>query len=400
MARPRLVRDINQSRALLLLKEHKTLSRAAFARALSLTKATVTNVTSDLLEQGLVAETGENFVTEGTGRPGQGLRLNPEGAFFVGIAVEVERLTAVVANLRGEIIFRNQVPLENSRDATTTIGTVAKTVREIVAKRLKNSSRVRGVGFTIPGMLSQDGIVRLAPLLKWRDVPFREELAKRIPMPIFIENDANAAALAEVYFGSCAGERNLCLLMLDVGVGAGTIVDRKIFRGGQGYAGEIGHLDLRLKSAGVPEGRGFLESVLGRDGLLSGYKPGAKKVRDLERLLDLLRKGDAGARAIVDTWSDWLALAIRSVADLYNPTLIVLAGQLSCLYEFVSSKVVSRLQGREFPTVDHLQVKISSFGDSSSAVGGAALVYDSLFTVPGVTFSDPMPRPRTVSEFQ
>jgi predicted NBD/HSP70 family sugar kinase len=181
--------------------------------------------------------------------------------------------------------------------------------------------------------------------------------------------------------------------MLDIGVGAGTIVDRRIFRGGKGYAGEIGHLDLRLESAGSPERRGFLESVLGRDGLLSGYGRGVKKIRDLRHLLDLLRKGDAGARAIVDTWSDWLVLALRTIADIYNPTLVILSGQLCSLYEFVSEKVVDQLQSREFPTVDHLQVKISSFGENSSAVGGAALVYDSLFTVPGVTFSDSLTRP-------
>jgi predicted NBD/HSP70 family sugar kinase len=393
MARPRLVRDINQSRALLLLKEHHTLSRAAFARALNLTRATVTSLTAELLAQGLVIETGEHFVTAGTGRPGQGLKLNAEGAFFLGVAIEVERLTVVTVNLRGEIVFQQQVPLENSADAPAVIRAAAKIVREIATKRLKKSSRIRGVGFTVPGMLSPAGIVRLAPLLKWKEVPLREELAKRIPIPIFIENDANAAALAEVYFGSCAGERNLCLLILDIGVGAGTIVDRKIFRGGQGYAGEIGHLSLRLESAGSPERRGFLESVLGRDGLLGGYRPSTRKIRDLKQLLDLLRKGDAGARAMVGTWSDWLVLALQSVADLYNPTLVILSGQLSCLYEFVSEKVMNQLRSREFPTVDHLQVKISSFGENSSAVGGAALVYDSLFTVPGVTFSDSLTRP-------
>jgi predicted NBD/HSP70 family sugar kinase len=391
MARPKLIRDINQSRALLLLKEHGTLSRAAFARALNLTRATVTSVAAELLEQGLVIETGETFVTEGTGRPGQGLKLNPEGAFFVGVAIEVGRLTAVVINLGGEIVFRDKV--ESSSDPAAVIHTAANLVREIVTKRLKKSPRIRGVGFTVPGMLSPEGLVRLAPLLNWRDVPLRKELARQIPLPIFIENDANAAALAELYFGSCTGARNLCLLILDVGVGAGTIVDRKIFRGGQGYAGEIGHLDLRLKSASLQEGRGFLESVLGRDGLLSRYQPAGKRIRDLKRLLELLRKGDAGARAMVNAWSDWLVLAIRSVADLYNPKLVILSGQLACLYDFVSSKVVDQLQARKFPTVDGLEVRVSSFGENSSAVGGAALVYDSLFTVPGVTFSDFMAEP-------
>jgi len=143
---------------------------------------------------------GEIFVTKGTGRPGQGLKLNPEGAFFLGLAIEVERLSVVVVNLHDQIVSHEKVPLENSNDVPSVIRAAAKIVKEIVTKRFKNSPRIRGAGFTIPGMLSQDGIVRLAPLLKWKDVPFREELAKRIQIPIFIENDANAAALAEEFF--------------------------------------------------------------------------------------------------------------------------------------------------------------------------------------------------------
>jgi predicted NBD/HSP70 family sugar kinase len=341
------------------------------------------------MEQGLVIESGETFVTEGTGRPGQGLKLNPEGAFFVGVAIEVETLTAVVVNLSGQIVFKDTLPLKSSSNFPAVISAASRLVKEIVSKRFKNSPRIQGVGFTVPGMLSQTGVVRLAPFLKWRDVPLRDELAKQIALPIFIENDANAAALAEAYFGNWDGARNLCLLMLDIGVGAGIIVDQKIFRGSQGYAGEIGHLDLRIDSANVQEQRGFLESVLGRNGLLSGYKTGGRRTRDLKQFVDLLHKQDAAARATVETWSDWLVLAIRCMADLYNPTVVILSGQLSCLYEFVSSRVVARLQARKFPTVEQLQVKVSSFADRSCAVGAAALVYESLFTVPGLTFSGP-----------
>jgi len=380
MARPKLVRHINQSDALLLLKEHQTLSRAAFARALGLTRKTVTSVTSELLEQGLLVETGETFITEATGRPGQGLKLNPDGAFFLGVAIDIQKLTAVVVNLCGEVIFEEKVYLENSSDPMVVISAAVKLVKEIVSKRLNSSPKVRGVGLAIPGMVSRDGVVRFAPQINWREISLRRILSKHLTLPIFIENDANAAALAEVYFGRRTGASNLCVLMLNDGVGAGIIVDRKIFRGGQGYAGEIGHLDLRLECAGLREQTGFLESVLGRVGLFAGYGKPVKKIRDLKHFTNLLRKQDASAKAIVDTWSEWLVLAIRSIADLYNPSLVILSGELSCLYEFVDSKVIMRLQSREFPTVDHLQVEVSSLGENGRAVGGAALAYDSLFS--------------------
>jgi len=192
--------------------------------------------------------------------------------------------------------------------------------------------------------------------------------------------------LAELSFGKRAGQSNLCLLFLDVGVGAGLIFNRKLFRGSEGLAGEIGHLTLDPAKNGQAEGKGAIEIQLGRDGLLAAYRKARGRAQNLETFLEDLRKKKPSAQEAVRAWGEWLTLAIRNLADLFNPQLVVLAGPLSELFPFVEDEVKNRLRDRRFPTVESLEVEVSSFGTDASALGAAALVYDQILSVPDSNF--------------
>jgi predicted ArsR family transcriptional regulator len=114
MAKPALIRHINQARVLRLLKEQGTLSRAELARFLHLNRSTLTFVTAELMERALITEAGEPFVTQATGRPGTGLKLNPEGAFFLGAEIGAGRLHLVLINLEGSITHRRTATLKSN----------------------------------------------------------------------------------------------------------------------------------------------------------------------------------------------------------------------------------------------------------------------------------------------
>jgi predicted NBD/HSP70 family sugar kinase len=164
------------------------------------------------------------------------------------------------------------------------------------------------------------------------------------------------------------------------------IFDRRIFRGINGLAGVIGHLTLDPASNGQAEGMGSLEIHLGRDAVLASYRRAGGKAKDIETFLQELRKEVPRAHKIVRIWGEWLTLAIRNLADLFNPKHIILAGSLSELFPFVDEHVRRRLHERCFPTVENLAIDLSSFGKDSSALGGAALVYDGIFRVPDSNF--------------
>jgi predicted NBD/HSP70 family sugar kinase len=385
MATPSLIRHINQTRVLRLLKEEGTLSRAELARSLSLTRSTLTAVIDELMKMNLVIEAGEPFVTQATGRPGTGLKLDPEGAFFLGAEINVEQIHLVLINLEGSIIYRRTKKLR-SKKPTAVCRDLVNLVRTAWSVRLAGSDRLRGLGITVSALVDIHGVIRNAPTFRWQDVDLKEAIASQLDIPIFVENDANGAALAELSFGRRKGQSDLCLLLLGVGVGGGMIFDRRIFRGSDGFAGEVGHLSLVPASNGQAEGMGFLETHLGRDALLASYRRAGGKVKGLERFLRDLRKKVPSAQNVVKVWGEWLTLAIRNLADLFNPKRVILAGPLAELFDYVEEDVRQRLRARRFPTVENLEIALSSFGKDCCAIGGAALVFDRIFSVPDSNF--------------
>ena len=385
MASPSLIRHINQARVLRLLKEQGNLSRAELARFLNLTRSTLTYVTSELMEMGLIAEAGQSFVTQATGRPGTGLKLNSEGAFFLGAEIGAEGIHLVLINLEGLILYRETVPLRSKRPEAVCRDLV-ELVQGVWSDQLKGSDRLRGVGVTVSALVNMQGVIRIAPTLGWQQFDLKNALKSKLDVPVFVENDANGAALAELSFGRRIGQSDLCLLRLDIGVGAGMIFDRKIFRGSDGLAGEIGHLSLDPAQNRQAEGKGFLENQLGRDALLAAYRRAGGEAKSLETFLQDIKKERPLAQKTLRAWGGWLTLAIRNLADLFNPKRVVLAGPLSELFPFVEGDVRGRLMERCFPTVEELEIDVSSFGTDSSALGGAALVLDRIFSVPDSNF--------------
>ena len=134
------------------------------------------------------------------------------------------------------------------------------------------------------------------------------------------------------------------------------------------------------------EEKGILETQLGRDSVLARYRQAGGEARNFEVFLRDLRKEKPLAQKTVSRWGEWLTLAIENLADLFNPQLVVLAGPLSELFPFVEDEVKVRLRDRSFPTVESLEIEVSSFGKDSSALGGAALVYDQILSVPDSNF--------------
>ena len=167
---------------------------------------------------------------------------------------------------------------------------------------------------------------------------------------------------------------------------SGLIFNRKLFRGSEGLSGEIGHLTLDPAKNRQAEGKGAVETQLGRDGLLASYRRAGGGAENLETFLRDLRKKKPLAQETVRAWGEWLTLAIRNLADLFNPQLVVLAGPLSELFPFVEDEVKKSLRDRRFPTVESLEVEVSSFGKDASALGAAALVYDQILSVPDSNF--------------
>lgn len=383
MTGTQLVRHINQARTLELLRRHKTLSRAEIARRLGLTRSTLSELTTALVEGGFVVEDGGPVVHSRGGRPGSGLRLNPAGATFLGAELGNDHITVVALSLDGRELMRLREPIESNPDVDAVVTRLAGLVRRAIRKAGAAAATVRGLGVSVPGMLDQDGTVFWLPQLGWRDVDLRGLLEKALGIPVCLDNDANAAALAELYFGEAADGADLLYLMLDLGIGCGLIADRSLYRGAGGRAGEIGH--IRLDPSGPKcwcGGVGCFEAVAGQAALLRYDRDGGGTASSADEVLEHAAADDAAARAAVGQWMYWLGRGVASAIYLLDARRVILGGSLAAQVPTLAEDLSEALYEEKVPNAGELQLTMSQLGADGGAIGGAALIYQKLFQVP------------------
>ncbi|MFG1860677.1 ROK family transcriptional regulator [Microbispora bryophytorum] len=258
-----------------------SVTRAALAEMTGLTKTTVSKLVGDLIEGGLVVETGA--VRDGErGRPGVEIRISGQHVAALGLEINVDYLAVCVVDLARTVRLRRTQAVDNRAappvDVIAQLGDLAAAV---VDEAVEKGLRVVGGVLAVPGPVDMtSGVVHNAPNLGWRDVPLASLL--RFPFPVRVENEANLAALGELWFGS--GLPDFLHVSGEIGIGAGLVVRGRLFRGAHGFAGELGH--VVVSPAGPPcrcGGRGCLEQYAGQDALLTAARAAPFRRAALDR---------------------------------------------------------------------------------------------------------------------
>jgi predicted NBD/HSP70 family sugar kinase len=380
LARPNTIKSINQNRVLRLLRQRGVMSRADLARAAGLTRSTLTHIVNDLLLQGLVLETEDLITKQGGGRPGIGVTLNPDGACFLGAEIGVETVSAVAIDLAGHSVAhgKRSVPPNPAPDTALTI--LHELLDALVPTAAVDPARIRGIGVTVPGLLDADGNVLRAPNLGWHRVTFRSRLEGMFSLPVFVDNDANASALGEIYFGGHATRQSLVYLLLSTGVGGGIVINKRIYRGATGIAGEIGQ--VHVSPDGPPcayGGRGCLEGYVGKNALLENYRRLGGGATGVEGFSAQAAAGETAACRALEQWAFWLSRGVMTLINIFNPDHVVIGGPLSVLWPHVRARVEAALESERIPGNEHVVLSQSLFGDNSCAIGAAALVFAAMF---------------------
>lgn len=338
-ARHTVMRELNRSLVLDLVKQSSPTSRAAIAKATSLAKPTVSVIVDDLLSQGVVREVGVGSTTSEGGRPPVLLEFNALSQCLVGVHVGVTTTTVVLADARGRELHRRSMPTGTGR-AGRVLERIAKTVQSVVEQAGLGQAQL-AVGVCLPGLTDvASGACLLAPNLGWRDVPVREILHRLLDVPVYVHNTSQAAAVAEVIEGAARGSEDVILLYLGTGVGSGLLMGGRLFHGSDGLAGEIGH----CKVTGSVEpctcgGTGCLEAVasglsLARDAaraVAAGRETVLTKELvplGVEHVAAAARRGDALASELLMDAGRQIGIAASWLVNLVNPEVLVLAGGL------------------------------------------------------------------------
>jgi predicted NBD/HSP70 family sugar kinase len=364
------MRARNLAVVLQAIHRHAPVTRAGLAEITGLTKTTVSSLVGALLEAGAVAETGA--VRDGErGRPGVAVRLSGNRVAALGLEVNIDYLAACVVDLTRSVRLRRIRPADNrNSDPADVLQRLRELVKETTAEAEESGLRIIGAALAVPGTVEGD-LLRNAPHLGWRDV----RVADLLDLPCEIDNEANLAALGELWFGP--GATDFLYVSGEIGIGAGLVVDGSVFRGTYGLAGELGHVVV------VPDGppcrcggRGCLEVYAGQDALLS-------EPNSVSELVTSLETGDSRALAACETAGDALGIALTSAVHLLDPGKIVLGGIFAPLFPWLSepaaqalSARLRQMRGTPPPLV------VSANGADAAVLGAAGLIIQQIIDEP------------------
>jgi predicted NBD/HSP70 family sugar kinase len=393
LATPQSVRHLNEIRALNALFRTGGMSRADLARMLGLNRSTTGHIMANLMADQLVIEGPANGRGDGVmraGRPGINIQIDPAGAAFLGAEIGVDRLTVVAIDLAAREFRRLSMPFAAAQAGLDdAVGRIVGLIGDVMMS-LPDLSRLRGLCVTLPALLGADGRVINALILGWRDADLQARigtaLAERFPghdLPISVENDANAFAIAETYRNSAHIAETVAFLLIENGAGGGIVTGGRLFRGSAGLAGEFGQ--IVLGSEGFYAGRhkpGHLESYIGKDAVVARYRAnGGEASADIDDLIAAAAAGEAAAIRTVREWGGGLAIGLIQLSSVLNPGVIILGGSVAPLFSFVSDEVASAMRREFLEGFPMPRIEVSALGLEGPALGGALIMHQRMFSI-------------------
>ena len=388
------VRKINKSIVMNTLRLHAPISRARVANLTGLNRGTVSNIVNALIEEGLVSENEQE--ESKIGRPGISLGFRPDGGAVIGIEIDVDLITIVLTNFVAKTLWETKVEITPSQSQTSIVRQAEQLVEQALSIANEQQLRPLGIGVGLPGLINlRQGELIIAPNLNWRNVPLRLMWNQRFRLPIYIENEANLAALGEYYFGVARGCENFVYLSSGIGLGGGIMINGKLFRGGFGYAGEIGHVQRDPQGEKCSCGRiGCWETQVGLRAVLRRVKKELQVHSDqllldacqgdfdnltFEMVVKFALEGNLTCNQAIEDVARYLGEGIADLVNVFNPELVVIGGEFilgkDILQPIIEKTIFSSaLQ----PSADGLRIAFSERGANAGAYGAVAIVLDDI----------------------
>jgi predicted NBD/HSP70 family sugar kinase len=380
-----LVRELNERIVLSLIRQEGSISRAELARRSNLSRSTVSSIIAALLASDLVRETGTGD-SHGGRRPIM-IEFNYQSSFVVGIELGNTTLTVLLTDLAATVLRRAQRPLAITAGPEICIPQVIDLFNTTLAAANVPYGKIVGVGVGVPGPLAfaSGRPIRPPAMPGWHDVPLRALLEDALGLRVFLENDSNLGALAEHRWGAAQGWHNVAYLYLGgAGIGAGLILDGRLYRGDIGAAGEIGHLMVEEDGPACRCGSfGCLEAVAGATALLGRARASGLSCNTIEEIVELAQHGEAKAVALIESAGEPLGVAVASILNMLNPGCVVIGGSLAAAGDLLFRPLWATMRRRGLvAAVDHVAIVPGKLGGDVIAIGAVGAVVQHVFGVP------------------
>lgn len=358
------IRDINQTVFLHLIRERQPISRADIAKHTGLKAGTVSAIVNRLISSGFVYE-GTEGPSSG-GRPPKHLYINAESFYVLAIDIGVSDTAFAVSDFNGTILEQHTMPTEGKPKQFLT-----KLCDEIHALIKKKYSKARfgAVGVSVPGLIDRHtGTLEVSPNLEeWHDVPIRQIVSARLNLPVFVENDANAAAFSEFWYGPLneMKVRTLLFILVVEGLGTGLIINGELHVGSRHGLGGFGHMSIdpngELCSCGR---RGCWETFASERATVERFHRVTKKsghpIASLKELIALAHKNDQMALESLKITAQYLGEGISNLAHGIYPETVVIGGNITGAWPIIEPIIKEKLRSRYMMSPNQINVRPAS----------------------------------------
>src|SRR5688572_6104618 len=379
VARSNTIRDINRQIVLNYVRELGPISRAEIARETALQRSTVSMIVDELRADGMIEEvSGEST----GGRPPSLLSLRAANAVAIGVDLGTVKTVMATSDLAGRVLEQEEFPTDS--DVNVTLKNIVTRAQRLIGK---NRGTTEGIGISVPGVVDPKTGALYVPHFSWRNVPIAETLTHATSLPVTIDNDANAAALAELWFGrpEIREVRDFILVLVETGVGTGVVFDGQVYRGEGGTAGEFGHMTI---GTGAPVACAVgstecWEAFASERAALARYKKlthhnGSPDV-DFTKLMDLALRGEGNARGALKTTARYLGIGIANLIQGLAPETVIVGGPIVRAWPVIEQDLRTSVETSICRGLPSTPIIGSTLGAQPTLMGALSLVLASKF---------------------
>jgi glucokinase-like ROK family protein len=357
-------------------------ARTDIAQELGLTRASVTMIINDLIESGIILEM-ESRSTR-SGRPPVVLDINPKSGLAAAIDMGATHIRVAVGDFSAQILEEAEEPFRIADGPEQCLEEGDRALRSVLEKRGLKISDLSAIGLGVPGpVITDTGMVMAPPIMPgWDRFPIRATLENRWKVPLALNNDANFGAVGEWVFGAGRGEKNIAFIKVGSGIGAGLIINRQIFGGTTGSAGEIGHLTIDengpLCSCG---NHGCLEAFAGGHAIElqakklveSGKRTLLSDVNQaitVREVAEAARRGDLAAQEILHRSGTFIGIAVAGLINLVNPSVVIVGGGVAEVGDLLTAPIRKVVRERSLRAAEHaVKITTAMLGRRSTLIG-------------------------------
>lgn len=390
-----LMKQLNVSAVLRVIRDNGSLSRAEIAKLTGLTPASVTNITKILIEDKFLIESkiGESS----GGRPPIILELNPDARYVIGIGIGVGVIDVVITNLSAKIISKKSMIIGDERyDYNLVFAELVNLINEVIELSNIERKNILGAGVALHGIVNAKSGESIHSLYYgWKNINIKKRLEEELQLTVYVDNDVRAMALGESLFGATKDISNFVTLNISNGIGAGIIINNTPYYGVDFSAGEIGHIAVELDGDKCNCGNyGCLETVASNNNItkkaIKLIKQGVSSslIKDIDNINNLTiedicnaaKNGDEMSITVLKEAARYIGIAITNLINILNPTAIVVVGEIFENTTYAIDTLSEIVKNRGFKlSSENVRIIRSLLGRDASVIGAATLVIQEIF---------------------